>query len=78
VCGLWNCGLRSRAQSGIGPPPIHSYLFCLVNRADEKANLNGEELDVGEIDLDVADHDEALVEHAIENVDETVGTRRGY
>jgi hypothetical protein len=25
-----------------------------------------------------ADHDEALVEHAIENVDETVGARRGY
>jgi hypothetical protein len=78
VCGLWDRGLRSRAQSRIGPPPIHSYLFRLVDRADEKANLNGEKLDVGEVDLDVADHDEALVEHAIEDVDETIGARRGY
>jgi hypothetical protein len=70
--------LCARAQSGIGPPPIHSYLLCLVDRADEEANLNREELYVGEIDLDVADHDEALVEHAIEDVDETVGARRGY
>ena len=67
-----------RAQSRVCPPPVHSDLLCLVNGADEKANLNGEELDVGEIDLDVADHDEALVEHTIEDVDETVGARRGY
>jgi hypothetical protein len=66
------------AQSGISLPPVESDLFGLVYRANEKANLNREELDVGEVDLDVADHDEALVEDAIENVDETIGARRGY
>jgi hypothetical protein len=53
-------------------------LLRLVDRADKKADLNGEELDVGEVDLDVADYDEALVEHTIEDVDKTVGARRGY
>jgi len=59
-------------------PPVHSDLFGFVDRADEKANLDGEKLDVGEVDLDVADDDEALVEHAIENVDQTIGARRRY
>ena len=67
-----------RAQSRVCPPPVHSDLLRLVDGADEKADLNREELDVGEIDLDVADHDEALVEHAIEDVYKTVGARRGY
>ena len=66
------------AQARIRFPPVESDLLGLVDRANEKSHLDGEELDVGEVDLDVADHDEALVEHAIENVDETVGTRRGY
>ena len=59
-------------------PPVHSYLFGFVDRADEKANLDGEKLDIGEVDLDVADDNEALVEHAIENVDQTIGARRRY
>ena len=67
-----------RAQARVCPPPIHSNLLCLVDGADEKADLNREQLDVGEVDLDVADHDEALVEHAIEDVDKAVGARRGY
>jgi hypothetical protein len=53
-------------------------LFGLVDRADEKTDLDGQELDVGEIDLDVADNDEALVEHAIQNVDKAIAARRGY
>ena len=59
-------------------PPVHSDLFGFVDRADEKANLDGEKLYVGEVDLDVADDDEALVEHAIENVDQTISARRRY
>jgi hypothetical protein len=59
-------------------PPVQSDLFGFVDRTDEKANLDSEKLDVGEVDLDVADDNEALVEHAIQNVDQTVGARRGY
>jgi hypothetical protein len=69
--------LRS-AKAWVVTPPVHSDLLGLVDGADEKPDLDGEELDVGEVDLDVADHDEALVEHAIQNVDKTIGTRRGY
>jgi len=71
---LW----RESAQAGIGAPPVHPDLLGLVDGANEKAYLDREELDVGEVDLDVADYDEALVEHAIQNVDKTIGTRRGY
>ena len=76
--GLCDGRMRERAQTWICSPPIEPDLLGLVDRADEKPDLNGEELDVGEVDLDVADNDEALIEHAIENVDETVGARRGY
>jgi hypothetical protein len=55
-------------------PPVQPDLFGLVDRADEQTNLDGEKLDVCEIDLDVADDHEALVEHAIQNVDETIGS----
>ena len=74
----WNGGVRVGAQSRIGLPPVESDLLGLVDRANEKSNLYSEELDVGEVDLDVADDDEALVEHAIENVNQTIGARRGY
>ena len=69
--------LRS-AKARIVTPPVHSDLLGLIDGADEKSNLDCEELDVGEIDLDIADDDEALVEHAIQNVDQTIGARRGY
>jgi hypothetical protein len=62
----------------ISPPPVESDLLGLVDRANEQPDLNGKELDVCEVDLDVADDDEALVEHSIEDVHEAVGARRGY
>jgi len=74
----WNGGVRVRAQSRIGLPPVESDLLGLVDRANEKSNLYSEELDVGEVDLDVSNHHQALVENAVENIDETVGTRRAY
>jgi hypothetical protein len=74
-----NSGGRGvRAESRVGSPPVQSDLLGLVDRTDEKADLDGEQLDVGEIDLDVADNDEALVEHTIQYVDQTIGARRGY
>jgi len=67
-----------RAQARIGLPPVKTDLFCFIDRADEETDLNGEELDVGEVDLDVADNHEAFVEHAIEDVDQSISARRGY
>jgi hypothetical protein len=67
-----------RAQSWVRPPPVHSDLLCLVDGTDKETHLNRKQLYVRKVDLDVTDHDETFVEHAIENVDETVGARRGY
>jgi hypothetical protein len=69
------CGHR---EAGIVAPPVEANLFGLVDRAHEQPHLNGEELDIGEVDLDVAGDHEALVEHSVENVDEAVrAIRRG-
>jgi len=60
------------------PPPVQSDLLGFVDGADEKTNLDGEKLDVGKIDLDVADNDETFVEHAVENIHQAVAARRRY
>ena len=65
-------------EPGITSPPVETDLLCLVDRADEQANVDGEELDVGEIDLDVAGDDESFVQHAVEDVDQTVVPRWMY
>ena len=59
-------------------PPVQSDLLGFVYRAYQKTYLDSEQLDVGEVDLDVADHYEPLVEHAIENVNQSVAARRRY
>src|SRR6267143_113701 len=51
-------------------PPVETNLLRLVDRADDEADADGEELDLGERHLDVAGDDEALVEDAIEDIDE--------
>src|SRR5437879_5169904 len=51
-------------------PPVQADLLRLVDRADDEADADGEELDLGERHLDVAGDDEALVEDAVEHVDE--------
>ena len=51
-------------------PPIKTHLLRLVDGADDQADANGEQLDLGERDLDVSSNHEPFVQHAIENVDE--------
>src|SRR2546423_12388439 len=70
--------LRVCAQSRVSAPPVESDLLGFVDRANQETNLDGEQLDVGKIDLDVADDDETFVEDAVEDVNEPVGARRRY
>src|SRR4051812_18306535 len=65
-------------QPRIASPPVQSDLLGLVDRADEQTNLNRQQLDVGEIDLDVAGNHQTFVEHPIQDVDEAMRTRRVY
>src|SRR4051812_13589172 len=60
---------RSRAETWISAPPIQADLLGFVDRTHKKSYLNRQQLDVREIDLDVASHDQSLVENPVENVD---------
>src|SRR5882672_1122883 len=53
-----------------GAPPVHADLLGLVDRADDEADADGEELDLGQGDTDVPRDEESLVEDAIEDVHE--------
>src|SRR5262245_14408278 len=66
------CLLAGR-QMMIELPPIQPDLLRLVNGANQKADTDCQELDFCQRDLDVARDHEALVEHAIENVNQTCG-----
>src|SRR6185295_16690068 len=62
--------LATRREMAVILPPVETNLLGLVDRADHQADADREELDLSERHLDVARDDEALVEHAIENVDQ--------
>src|SRR5215207_10507681 len=53
-------------------PPIQPDLLRLVDGTDEEPDADGEELDLGERNADVAGDHEALVEDAVQNVDQTL------
>src|SRR6185436_13188179 len=54
-------------------PPIQPDLLRLVDGADQEPDPDGEELDLGQRDADVSGDHETLVEHAVEDVDQTCG-----
>src|SRR5580765_2438555 len=62
--------LLARRQMVIVFPPVETDLLRLVDRADEQPDADRQELDFRQRHLDVAGHDEPLVEDPIENVDE--------
>src|SRR5262249_59669006 len=62
-----------RGQVSVILPPIETDLLRLVDRAHDQSNSNREQFDFGERDLDVARHDQTLVENSVEYVDEPAG-----
>lgn len=69
------CGIGYIREVLIRSPPVHADLLGFVNRANQKSYLNRQQLDIREVDLDVAGHHQALVEDPVENVDESLRTR---
>jgi hypothetical protein len=65
--------LGPRRQFPIVPPPVETDLLRFVQRADEQADTNGEQLDFRERDLDVACDHQPLVEHPVEHVHKAGG-----
>src|SRR5437870_933098 len=52
-------------------PPVEANLLGLVDRADQQANPDREQLDFGQRHLDVTRHDQPLIEHPIEYFNQT-------
>ena len=69
--------VAAHREVAIVPPPVQPDLLGLVDRADHQPNPDGEQLDFGDRDLDVAGDDQALVEDPIEHVDEAASRERG-
>src|SRR5439155_10382844 len=55
-------------QKRIALPPVDAHLPGLVRRRDEQTQLDGQELDVEQVDLNVPGDDDAFVEHALEHI----------
>src|SRR4051794_4179784 len=60
-------------QRRVGLPPVDPHLAGPVDGGDEQPQLDRQQLDVEEVDLDVTRDDDALVEHALEDVGEARG-----
>src|SRR5215831_2565919 len=54
-------------------PPIEPDLFRLVDRANQQADPDREQLDFREGHLDVTSDHKTLVEHSVEHIDQTRG-----
>ena len=57
-------------KRGIPLPPVDTHLLGAVDRGDDQPQLDGEQLDVEEVDLDVPGDHDPLVEDALEDVGE--------
>src|SRR5581483_10902426 len=49
-------------------PPVQADLLGLVNGADQQANADGEQFNIGERNTDIAGDYQTLVQHPVENV----------
>ena len=67
--------LSGGAEVGIRRPPVNAHLAGLVHGADYQANLDGQKLDIHELDLDVAGDHQALVQDAFQNIRQGRGVR---
>jgi len=58
--------------------PVQTDLLRFVDRTDQQANPNRQQLDFRERHLDVASDDEALVEDTIKDLDQSRGSRMRF
>src|SRR5262249_51413050 len=61
---------RGAAEVGVVAPPVEADLLRLVDGADDEADPEGEEVDLGQGNADIARDQQSLVEDPIEDVDE--------
>src|ERR1700681_2101070 len=61
----------------IVPPPVQADLLRLVDRADQQADTDGDQLDLRQRDANVAGDDQSLVEDSVQNIDQAAGAAIG-
>jgi hypothetical protein len=64
--------MRLCGKTWIVPPPVDPDQFRLVYGANEQTHLNGEQLHIRQVDLDVARDHETFVENTVEDVNQTM------
>ena len=62
--------LLARREVMVVLPPVEPDLLRFIDRTDEKPDPDRQKFDFSERHLDVARHDEALIEHTVENINE--------
>ena len=65
ACGIWAAGRR--AGGGACHHQVSPISAGLVDRGDQQTDLDGQQLDVAELDLDVAGDHDALVEYPLQD-----------
>src|SRR5437773_8037507 len=76
IAGADPVSLALATESGIVPPPVESDLLSLVDRAHQQSDADREQLDVRERHAHVTRDHEALVQDAVEELDERGGLLR--
>src|SRR4051794_32000665 len=61
------------AQRRVVLPPVDAHFLRAVNRGDQQPDLDRQQLDVEQVDLDVARDHDPLVEHSFQNVGQVGG-----
>src|SRR4051812_12826206 len=65
-------------QRRVGLPPVDAHLAGPVDGRDQQPELDGQQLDVEQVDLNVPGDDDALVEHPLEDVGQAGSVRSGH
>src|SRR4051794_1313559 len=63
-------------QRAVALPPVDAHLARAIDRCDQQPQLDRQQLDVQQVDLDVAGDDDPLVEHTLEDVGQVRFRRR--
>lgn len=65
-------GYAPRGETRIVLPPVDSDLLGFVYRADEQTYLDRQQLDIREVNFDITCNDQAFVEDAVEDIDQSM------
>ena len=54
-------------------PPVNAHFLGLVNRGDQQADFDGQQVNIGDLNADIAGNHNALVEHPLQDIGQISG-----